>query len=136
MKSFIPVAVGAVVAASVLAGCATGTSEKAPTGADLMGAWAQNGSGFERGSHVIWEDQTVVIEQAEGQGFTGFKEYHRDGEQPQREVVNGVVGVNGEIVMADDDGFFEGRLVDGKILGQYVEAGEDHGALNVELTRK
>lgn len=38
--------------------------------------------------------------------------------------------------MLDEDGFIEGRRIDGKSLGQYVESGADHGAINVELSRK
>lgn len=136
MKPMFFAAVCAAV--SVLAGCApdSNTTTKVPTGADLKGTWDQTGSGYERGRPVVWKDQTLVIEEAEGQGFGGFKEYHREGEEPQKEIVNGVVGFNGEIVMVDEDGFFEGRLVDGKILGQYVESGEDHGAINVVLSRE
>lgn len=134
MKPMLTVAVGAVVTGCVLAGC--GTADKAPTGEDLKGTWAQTGEGYEMGRHVTWEDQTLVIEEAKGQGFVGFKEYTRDGEEPQKEVVNGVVGVDGGILIVDEDGVFEGSLVDGKILGQYVETGRDHGAVNVELTRK
>lgn len=136
MKSMISAAVGVAVTIGVLAGCATGTSEKVPTGGDLKGTWDQTGAGFEQGRYVTWQDQTLVIENAEGQGFSGFKEYTRDGEEPQKEIVNGVVGVDGEILIVDEDGIFDGRLVDGKILGQYVETGKDHGAINVELTRK
>jgi len=54
----------------------------------------------------------------------------------QREVVNGVIGVNGDVLIVDDDGTFEGRLVDGKLQGQYAEVGDDAAAINVELTRK
>lgn len=136
MKPMISAAVGAAVTVIVLAGCATSTSATVPTGADLQGTWAQSGAGFERGRHVTWNDQTLVIEGADGPGFVGFKEYTREGEEPQKEIVNGVVGVGGEIRIVDEDGFFEGRMVDGKILGQYVEIGDDHAAINVELTRK
>lgn len=126
----------AALAVGVLAGCATSTSTKVPTGADLKGTWAQTGTGYEKGSPVTWRDQTLVIEEAEGPGFTGFKEYTPDGGQPQKESVNGVVGADGDIRMADEDGSFLGRLVDGKILGQYVEVGDDAAAINVELTRR
>ena len=60
-----------------------------------------------------------------------------EGEDPQREAVNGAFGVDGDIRIADEDGFFTGRLADGKNLGQYIEVkkGESQ-VLNVELTRK
>jgi hypothetical protein len=124
------------ITVGVLAGCATGTSAEVPTGEDLKGTWDQTGAGYEQGRPVTWEDQTLVIEEAKGQGFVGYKEYTREGEGPQREILNGVIGIDGEIVIVDEDGIFEGVLVDGKIQGQYVETGEDHGAINVELTRK
>ena len=74
--------------------------------------------------------------QAEEQGFAGFKEYEEGGE-PQKEILNGAVGVDGVIRIADEDGFIVGRLFDGKILGQYVEVvkGESQ-VLNVEYVRK
>ena len=74
---------------------------------------------------------------SEGQGFGGFKEYHNEGEDPQKEIVNGAVGFDGDIRIVDEDGFFTGRLVDGKILGQYIEVkkGESQ-VLNVELARQ
>jgi len=88
-------------------------------GAELEGTWNQSGVGYARGVRVTWENQTVVIEAADGQTFTGCKEYTRDGEQPQKEV-----------------GIFQGRLVDGKIQGQYAEIGDDAAAINIELSRK
>ena len=136
MKPNISVVFGvALLTAALLVGCTSGTSEKVPTGADLKGTWDQTGFGYESGRAVTWEDQTVVIEAADGQGFGGFKEY-LDGAESKREIFNGVVGLNGEILIVDEDGIFEGRLVDGKIRGQYAETGEDHGAINVELSRK
>jgi len=51
-----------------------------------------SGVGYERGVRVTSENQTMVIEAAEGQTFTRFKDYTRDGEQPQQEVVNGSFG--------------------------------------------
>ena len=137
MKLLISTAVTALLAAGALTGCGADTAAKAPAASDLIGTWAQMGAGYEEGKPVIWKDQTVIIEAAEGQGFTGFKEYDNEGEDPQKEVVNGAVGVDGDIRIADEDGFFVGRLVDGKILGQYIEAkkGESQ-VLNVELVRK
>ena len=74
--------------------------------------------------------------QAEDQGFAGFKEYEEGGE-PQKEILNGAVGIDGAIRIADEDGFIVGRLFDGKILDQYVEVvkGESQ-VLNVEYVRK
>lgn len=137
MKLLISTAFAALLTAGAVSGCGADTSAKAPAAKDLIGTWAQTGAGFEEGKPVTWKDQTLVVEAAEGQGFTGFKEYDNEGEDPQKEVVNGAVGVNGEIRIVDEDGFFVGRLVDAKILGQYIEVkkGESQ-VLNVELVRQ
>lgn len=135
IRSTALTAAAAVVLVALGAGCQADSSDSVPTGAELIGTWAQNGAGYEQGSPSAWEDQTVVIESADGQGFTGYKEYTSDDGGAQREIVNGVVGTDGEILIVDEDGFFRGRLDDGAILGQYVEVGADSAAMNVELTR-
>ena len=137
MKQLISTALAALFTVGGLSGCSADTSAKVPAAKDLIGTWAQTGAGFEEGEPVVWKDQTLVIEKSEGQGFGGFKEYHNEGEDPQKENVNGAVAVDGDIRIVDDDGFFTGRLVDGKILGQYIEVkkGESQ-VLNVELARK
>ena len=136
MNALIRSTLVAAVAVVAAAGCAKETSTAIPTGTDLKGTWAQNGFGYEMGKPVTWKDQTLVIEKAEGAGFAGFKEYNREGSGPQKEAINGVVGADGDIRIVDEDGFFEGRLVEGKIRGQYVEMGDDAADINVELTRK
>jgi hypothetical protein len=137
MKLLIATALAALLTAGAVGGCGADTSAKAPAAKDLIGTWAQTGAGYEEGKPVTWKDQTLVVEAADGQGFTGFKEYDNEGEDPRKEVVNGAVGFNGDIRIADEDGFFVGRLVDGKILGQYIEVAKGESqVLNVELIRK
>ncbi|MFM8598614.1 MAG: hypothetical protein ACKOB8_06360 [Mycobacterium sp.] len=125
---------------AVAAGCSANPSTKVPTGADLRGTWIQAGDGYEQGVRVTPENKgfeaTVVIAEADGQGFTGYKEHTDPGEPPQKEVLHGVVGLDGEILITDEDGFFTGKLVDGKIRGQYAETGKDAAAINVELSRQ
>ncbi len=135
MKRTIAAAFGAA-AVSTLVGCGAETSAAVPTGADLKGTWNQAGAGYENGQPVRWDNQTVVIDEADGQGFAGYKEYTRAGEQPQKESVNGVIGPAGEILIVDEDGHFTGRLVDGTLRGQYAEVGDDATAINLELTRQ
>lgn len=137
MRIQISTVLGALLAVGVISGCGAEKSAKVPAAKELIGTWAQTGAGFEEGKPVTWKDQTLVVEKAEGQGFAGFKEYHNQGEDPQKELVNGAVGVDGDIRIVDEDGFFVGRLVDGKIQGQYIEVkkGESQ-VLNVELVRK
>ena len=129
-------AVGGAAVIINFASCVTKSSIQVPTGEDLKGTWSQTGAGFEKGGPVTWENQAVVIEKADGQGFAGFKEYTREGERPQKESVNGVIGFNGDVLIVDEDGTFKGRLVGGKLQGQYAEIGGDAAAINVELTRK
>jgi len=134
MSTILSAAVTAALV-TIATGCQTDSADSVPTGAELIGTWAQNGVGYEQGEPATWVDQTVVIESADGQGFTGYKEYTSEGDVAQQEIVNGVIGADGEIIIADEDGFFRGRLDNGAIIGQYVEAGADHGAMNIELTR-
>lgn len=125
-----------VVATLAIGACSSHSAAPAPTGSDLKGTWVQSGSGFEKGAPVTWTNQTLVIDKADGQGFAGYKEYTREGEPPQKETVNGVVSSDGDILMTDNDGTFRGRLVDGKVQGQYAEMGADGAAINVELSKK
>jgi len=137
MKLLISTAVAALVTAGAVSGCQSDNSAKVPAAKDLIGTWAQTGAGYEEGKPVTWQDDKLVVETTEGQGFTGFKEYQNEGEDPQKEIVNGAVGINGDIRIVDEDGFFVGRLVDGKILGQYVEIAKGESqVLNVELVRQ
>ena len=129
--------IAALLIAAAITACGAETVTKVPAAKDLIGIWSQNGAGYEEGKPVTWKDQTLVVEAAEGQAFVGFKEYENEGEDPQKEIVNGAVWVDGDIRIVDEDGFFTGRLVDGKILGQYIEVkkGESQ-VLNVELARQ
>lgn len=139
VSTFACVGVASAIIA-VASGCNAGSSTKVPTGADLKGTWTQSGDGYERGVRVTPENQgftaTVVIAEADGQGFTGYKEHTDPGEKPQKEVLHGVVGLDGDILITDEDGFFTGKLIDGKIRGQYAEIGKDAAAINLELSRQ
>jgi hypothetical protein len=127
--------VSVVVAMLAVAGCGASESDETVSGADLEGTWIQSGAGFEKGEAITWSDQTIVIDTVEGAGFAGYKEYTLDG-VAQRETLNGVVGLDGEIFMSDEDGFYEGRFEDGAFVGEYVEIGEDSTAMNVTFTRE
>lgn len=120
----------------VAAGCSRDSGNRIPTGAELKGTWNQTGAGYEGGVLDTDLDRKIVITAADGQGFTGFKEHSKPGATAQKETLNGVVGVDGDILMTDDDGFFRGRLVDGKIQGQYAEVGKDSAALNIVLEKQ
>ena len=129
-------ALAALLTVVAVSGCAADNSAKIPAAKDLIGTWSVTTAGFEAGKHEGGKSKWVV-EAAEGQEFVGFKEYQDPGEDPQKEVFNGGVGVDGDIRIADSDGFFTGRMTDGKILGQYIEAKDtaDSAVLNVEMSR-
>jgi hypothetical protein len=128
--------VGAATAVTVVAGCGSDSSAEVPTGADMRGTWIQSGSGYEQGKPVTWSNQILVVEEAEGQGFTGYKEYTPEGKPTQRETINGAIAPNGDILITDEDGHIEGTLSNGMLSGQYAEIGDDAAAVNVELTKK
>lgn len=130
-------ALAALLTVGAVSGCAADNSAKIPAAKDLIGTWSVTTAGFEAGKHEGSQSQWVV-EAAEGQAFVGFKEYQDPGEDPQKEVLNGAVGVDGDIRIADSDGFFTGRMTDGKILGQYIEAKDaaDSAVLNIEMSRQ
>jgi len=140
MNRRLTTAVAIVAAASVMtlaAGCGSDETSPVPTGADLKGTWVQEGAGYESGKSITWTDQTVVVNAADGQGFSGYKEYTpAGGGDPQRETFNGVIGLDGEVFISDGDGFYEGRIEDGVFIGEYVEVGTDSTAMNVTFTRK
>ena len=148
MRSKFFAAATAVIVVTAVAGCgaqdsdpATDTSAPAtaaavpvPTGADLEGEWAMSGEGYEQGAPAIWEDQKLVVEEADGQGFAGYKEWSK-GEEEQKEDVNGVISHDGNVLIVDTDGSFHGRLIDGKLQGQYAEFGDDAAAMNLTMQR-
>lgn len=136
MKSKIATVVAVFGAMAGAAGCGADNSTRVPAADDLRGAWTQSGVGYEQGQRVTWDNQKVVIEAVDGQSFTGFKEYTREGEATQKEIINGVIGFDGDIMMTDEDGFFEGRLIDGKVKGHYAEVGDDAAAIIVELSKQ
>jgi hypothetical protein len=137
VKLMKTIALAALLTVGTVSGCAAENSAKTPAAKDLIGTWSVTTAGFEAGKHESAKSQWVV-EAAEGQAFVGFKEYQDPGEDPQKEVLNGAVGVDGDIRIADSDGFFTGRMTDGKILGQYIEAKDaaDSAVLNVEMSRQ
>jgi len=103
----------------------------------MKGSWAQAGSGFEKRAPITWNDRdAMVIDKADGRAFSGYQQYTPPGGTPQREVVNGVIAPDGDILVTDEDGFFEGTYSDGMITRQYAETGADNSAVNVTFTKK
>lgn len=134
-------AVAATVCLTV--GCSRAPQAKALSGADLEGTWVYSATGFERGKPEVWEPNTMVVERADGQNFTGYFEYPTDdepdssgdpGKQTMRETLTGVVTAGGDVLIVDQDGRFEMKMFDGKMQGQYADGNPT--VMNVEMTRK
>lgn len=127
---------------TMAAGCGSDSSSEVPTGADLKGTWTITSSeGFEKGKPgTLAADSRIVITQAKGQGFGGYKTYTdaEGGGAPTqvKETINGAIASDGDILFVDDDGFFEGVLKDGVMTGQYAEVGADGTAMNVDYVKK
>ena len=131
---------------ALTAGCAAGSNTTAPDalkGETLKGTWTYSATGFERGAPETWKDETMVVESADGQKFTGYFEFPTDGEpdgagapgqKTMREQFTGVVTPAGDILIADADGRLEMKMSDGKLYGQYTDGNPT--VMNVEMTRK
>ena len=50
--------------------------------------------------------------------------------------MNGVIGVDGNILIVDEDGKFEGQLNGNTLQGQYSEVGDDATAMNLEISKQ
>lgn len=146
MKRTLTVTAAAGLAAAcitIAAGCGSSDSTgEVPTGADLKGTWTiASSEGFEKGKPAtLAADGRIVITQAKGQGFGGYKTYTdaEGGGAPTqvKETINGAIASDGDILYVDDDGFFEGVLKDGVMTGQYTEVGADGTAMNVDYVKK
>ena len=137
------IAAAAAGVACLAAGCSTGSNAKALDGDALKGTWSYSGTGFERGKPETWKDNTMVIESADGQKFTGYVEFPTDaepdsagapGQKTMREQITGLVTPAGDILIVDPDGRLEMKMFDGKLLGQYVDGNPT--VMNVEMVRK
>ena len=128
-------ALGAAATMAVAAGCGS-DSGSVPTGEDMKGAYTSAGTGYEQGKALSWTGATMVIDMANGQAFAGTKSYV-DGEgNKQSYAVNGVIDAEGDILITEPDGFFEGTYADGVITGQYAEVGDTAQAVNATFTKR
>jgi hypothetical protein len=143
MRTSISAAVAAAAAACLTAGCTTASTAKPLDGEALKGTWIYSGTGFERGQPETWKANTMVVESADGQNFTGYVEFPTDGEpdsagesgqKTMREPFTGVVTPAGDILIVDADGSLEMKMFDGKLQGQYTDGNPT--AMNVEMVRK
>jgi len=118
-------------------GCANLGASRVPTGQQMIGTWSGKSSGQEEGKST-GTDVTFVIDKAAGQSFSGTIQYkYHDGRTGQ-EPINGSIGKNGTIVIADKDGFYiNGSLDNGKLSLQYIEASpEESESSNVYVEKQ
>ena len=121
---------------TVAAGCGSSSSAEVPTGADMKGTWTSTGSGYENGKAVTWQPSTIIIDKAVGQAFSGNEKYTASGGAVFREPIQGVIAPDGDILIVEEDGFYEGTLENGVFTGQYAEIGDEPTAMNVTMTKK
>ena len=123
---------------TVAAGCGSSSSAEVPTGADMKGTWTSTGSGYENGKVETWVrgTGTIIIDKAVGQAFSGNEKYTASGGVVFREPIQGVIEPDGDILIVEEDGFYEGNLENGVFTGEYAEIGDEPTALNVTLTKK
>ena len=141
--SIAAIAAAAAVVACLTAGCSTASDATPLDGEALKGTWKYSGTGFERGQPETWKDNTMVVESADGQNFTGYVEFPTDsepdstgapGQKTMREQFTGLVTPAGDILIVDPDGRLEMKMFDGKLQGQYVDGNPT--VMNVEMVRK
>jgi hypothetical protein len=121
---------------TVAAGCGSSSSAEVPTGADMKGTWTSTGSGYENGKAVTWQSSTIIIDKAVGQAFSGNEKYTASGGVVFKEPIQGVIAPDGDILIVEEDGFYEGTLENGVFTGQDAEIGDEPTAMNVTLTKK
>ena len=128
---------GIIFASYIFAGCTHLNATKVPTGEQMKGTWTGTSSGQEN-SKSSESDVTFLIDQALGQNFSGTIKYkYKDG-RPGQEPIHGSIGKNGNIAMADKDGFYINGLLDNNRLSlQYIEASpKESVALNMYLQKQ
>jgi hypothetical protein len=105
----------------------------------LKGTWVGQGSGYNDGTFEERTARLVITETREdGNVFVGYKQTKADGEPfGPRETIQGGIGPDDTISIADEDGinFFE--FSEGNLVGQYIEAEDkDSTVKNYTLIRK
>lgn len=132
--------IAAGLAVAALTGCSSSTTaedQSAVTGDQLVGTWGGTNAGYE-GIDAVYVDKplTLVVQEASGQAFFGFKEWTEPDGAVADEFIRGVVTPGGLVTIVDGDGVFEGVVSGSTLTGTYVEVGDDAAALEVELTKQ
>jgi len=138
--------IGALVAMAimggVLTGCGSESSASAPAASSLVGTWEGTAVGYSGGKLEEAVPLTVVITEADdasgtfaGERSTPAEEAARVNMNPEH-VLDGVVSPWGEIAMVHDEGSFTLELEGDRLVGRYLEVGEDAAAKAITLTRQ
>lgn len=130
-------AVVIIIASSMATGCSYLGAAKIPTGEQMKGTWTGTSSGHENGRNT-GTNVTFLIDQSSGQSFSGTIEYQYNDKRTGKEKIHGSIGKNGDIAIADEDGFYINGILDRNSLSlQYIESSpEESEASNVYLKRK
>ena len=131
------VVISVVFASAIFVGCTHLNATKVPTGEQLKGTWTGTSSGQENGKSS-GTDVTFLIDQASGQSFSGTIKYkYKDG-RSGKEPIHGSIGKNGNIAIADKDGYYINGILENNSLSlQYIEASpEESEASNVYLQKQ
>ena len=129
--------VTAIIATGLLTIAVSGCSSSANTTADqLVGTWTGTNAGYE-GTDPVYVNKPlpVVVQEATGQAFLGYKEWTEPDGTAVDELITGAVTGAGQVTIVDEDGVFEGVLSGSSLSGTYVENGDDRAVLEVELTK-
>ncbi|MEX1219191.1 MAG: hypothetical protein WEB05_02255 [Solirubrobacterales bacterium] len=105
----------------------------------LEGTWVGSGSGYNAGVYEETTSKIVITEVQEDKDvFLGYKQTRTGGEPyGPRETIQGGIGPDGRISIADEDGYNFFEFSEDKLEGQYLEAGEkDATVKNYTLTRE
>ena len=131
---FLPAILVAGVAAVALTGC---SSSPSTTGNDLVGTWTGTNAGYV-GPEAVYVERslTLVVQEANGQTFFGFKEWTDEAGNVADQMMKGAVTEAGQITIVDMDGLIEGVVSGSTFTGTYVAMGEDGAVFEVELTKQ
>ena len=132
MRRTLLVALPVIVA--IIAGCGDDSDVTS-----LEGTWVGPGLGYNSGVYEERTSRLVITDVREDENvFVGYKQTRSEGEPfGPREIIQGAVGTDGRIFIADDDGFNFFELSEDTLVGQYLEAGKkDATVKNYKLVRE
>lgn len=128
-------ALSVALAAALLSACSSGSSPSVEA-EQLVGTWVGTNAGYEGGDTFVSQDVQVVITEVSGNAFVGAKEWTDAQGVTGTDVVKGVVGPDGRVIIVDSDGIIEGTVSGSELIGVYTEVGEESTAFSVTMTKQ